>query len=64
MFRLGKDSWAMMDNTPDVTLGGVTVPAGVWYLAIARDQAGQWSLVCSDPAKAKAKDAAAGKSGK
>lgn len=54
IIRLGKDNWATLDNTPGVALGGVSVPAGVWYLGLACDQAGKWSLVCIDPVKAKA----------
>lgn len=54
IFRLGKDNWATLDNYTPVTMGGVTIPAGLWYLAIARDEAGAWSLVVIDPAKAKA----------
>jgi hypothetical protein len=54
IFRLGKDNWASCDNSAPLSFGNVTVPAGVWYLAIARDNDGKWSLVFIDPAKAKA----------
>jgi hypothetical protein len=37
-----------------MTIGNVTVPVGIWYLGIARDAGGKWSLVVIDPAKAKA----------
>jgi hypothetical protein len=54
MFRLGRDNWAILDHSAPLDFGGKTVPAGTWYLAIARDQAGKWFLVFCDPAKVKA----------
>jgi hypothetical protein len=56
--RLGKDNWATFDNLAPVAFGNVTVPTGIWYLGIARDNNGAWSLVFCDPAKAKAAGAA------
>lgn len=54
MFRLGKDNWATFDSTAPVSFGTTTVPTGLYYLAIARDEEDAWSLVFIDPAKAKA----------
>jgi hypothetical protein len=54
IFRLGKDYWATYDATGPLAIGGTTVPSGIYYLAVARNQGDQWSLVFIDPAKAKA----------
>jgi hypothetical protein len=54
LFRLGMNNWATLDNYVPMTIGNVTVPPGIWYLGVARDAAGKWSLVFIDPAKAKA----------
>ena len=58
IFRLGKDNWATLDNATALTLNGKTIPAGIWYMAIARDNADGWTLVLVDPAKAKEAGAA------
>jgi len=55
LFRLGMNNWATLDNYAPISFGNVTVPAGIWYLGIARDTEGsKWTLVFVDPAKAKA----------
>lgn len=55
LFRLGKNNWATLDNYVPISFGNVTIPAGIWYLGIARDSSGsKWTLVFIDPAKAKA----------
>src|SRR5262245_22130060 len=55
IFRLGRDNWALFDSSIPVKFGDVTVPAGIYYLAIARSKDGAtWNLVFIDPAKAKA----------
>lgn len=54
MFRLGKDNWAILDHSAPIDFGGKTVPAGTWYVCVARDAADKWSLVLCDPAKVKA----------
>jgi hypothetical protein len=36
--RLGKDGWATLDNSVPLTIGGVDVPAGHWYLGLRRDE--------------------------
>lgn len=55
MFRLGRDNWAIFDSSIAVKFGNVTVPAGIYYLGIARSKDGAtWNLVFIDPAKAKA----------
>jgi hypothetical protein len=53
LFRLGMNNWATMDLTVPIAFGDVTVPVGIWYLGVARDAGGKWSLVFIDPAKAK-----------
>jgi hypothetical protein len=53
-FRLGKNNWATMDLTAPIAFGDVIVPTGVYYLGVARDKGGKWSLVFIDPAKCKA----------
>ena len=54
-FRLGRDNWAIFDTTVAVKFGAVTVPAGLYYLAIARSKDGAtWNLVFVDPQKCKA----------
>ena len=55
LFRLGQNNWATLDNYGPISFGNVTIPAGIWYLGIARDAEGsKWTLVFVDPAKAKA----------
>ena len=55
IFRLGRDNWALFDSSIPVKFGDVTVPAGIYYLAIARSKDGAtWNLVFIDPAQAKA----------
>jgi hypothetical protein len=58
VFRLGKDNWATLDTATPLVLGGKTIPAGIWYLAVARDNADAWSLVVIDPARCKEAGAA------
>jgi len=53
-FRLGKNNWATIDLTAPIAFGDVVVPAGVWYLGVARDKGGKWTLAFIDPAKCKA----------
>jgi len=43
--RLGKDFWTRLDTSMDLTIGGVKVAAGDYYLGIGRTQAGDWKLV-------------------
>jgi len=55
IFRLGRDNWPIFDSNVAVKFGGVTVPAGTYYLGISRSKDGAtWNLVFIDPAKAKA----------
>ena len=56
--RLGKDQWTSLDTNIDLTIGGVGVPAGYYYLAMEKTEAG-WDLIameagrimkqCTDP---------------
>jgi hypothetical protein len=58
LFRLGRDNWPIFDSNVAVKFGDVTVPAGTYYLGIARSKDGAiWNLVFIDPAKAKAANA-------
>lgn len=43
--RLGKDFWTRLDTSLDLTLGGVRIAAGDYYLGIGRAQNGDWKLV-------------------
>jgi hypothetical protein len=55
IFRLGKDTWAIYDSSTAVKFGNVTVPAGIYYLGIARSKDGAtWTLAFLDPQKTKA----------
>jgi hypothetical protein len=55
VYRLGSNFWTTLDTDMPLTIGGTTVPAGLWYLGLARSADGAtWSLVFIDPAKARA----------
>jgi len=55
MWRLGRDNWPIFDSNVAVKFGTVTVPAGTYYLGVARSKDGAtWNLVFIDPAAAKA----------
>jgi hypothetical protein len=55
VWRLGDNFWTTLDTDMPLTISGKTVPAGVWYLGVARSADGaQWNLVFIDPAKARA----------
>lgn len=53
LFRLGKDWWATFDTMTPVSFGGVTIPAGVWYLGVSCDKTGKWSLAFLEPNRVK-----------
>jgi hypothetical protein len=42
--RLGKDGWARLDTSVPLTLGGVKIPAGNWYLGLNKTK-DQFSLM-------------------
>ena len=55
VYRLGSNFWTTLDTDMPLTVGGTTVPAGLWYLGLARSADGAtWSLVLIDPMKARA----------
>jgi hypothetical protein len=55
VYRLGSNFWTTLDTDMPLTIGGVQVPAGAWYLGLLRSADGAtWSLVFIDPAKARA----------
>jgi hypothetical protein len=55
VYRLGSNFWTTLDTDMPLTIGGTTVPAGLWYLGLQRSADGAtWSLVFIDPAKARA----------
>jgi hypothetical protein len=48
-WRLGQNLWTTLDTNLDLEFGEVLVPAGSWYLALERDQAGDYVLFVLDP---------------
>src|ERR1051325_4013345 len=54
VYRLGSNFWTTLDTDTALKIGGVQIPAGLWYLGLARATDGAWSLVFIDPAKARA----------
>lgn len=55
VYRLGSNFWTTLDSDMPLTIAGVQVPAGVWYLGLHRsDDGATWSLVFIDPAKTRA----------
>lgn len=53
-WRFGKDFWTSLDASDDVDLGGVTIPAGLHFLALERTPDGRDVLVVLDPEKVRA----------
>ena len=53
-WRLGNDFWTTLDSNVDMKLGGVDVPAGMYYVTLARNSDG-YALALNDPAKVRAK---------
>jgi hypothetical protein len=55
VYRLGSNFWTTLDSDMALNIGGTMVPAGLWYLGLARSADGAtWSLVFIDPMKARA----------
>ena len=50
-FRLGSDFWATLDTSMDLTIAGTKVPAGYYYLGMARTEDGDYRLVLHDANK-------------
>ena len=45
--RLGKDDWSTLDTSVPLTIGGVQVPAGQWYLGLGREDGKYFMMVMS-----------------
>jgi Protein of unknown function (DUF2911) len=55
VYRLGSNFWTTLDSDMALNIAGTTVPAGLWYVGLARSADGAtWSLVFIDPMKARA----------
>lgn len=55
-WRLGKHFWSTLDTNLDLTMGGVPVEAGYYYLGLGRSEDGsEWTLLLIDAAAARAK---------
>jgi hypothetical protein len=54
VWRFGSNFWTVLDTNVPLSIGGKTVPVGVWYLGLHRsDDGATWSLAFIDPAKAR-----------
>jgi hypothetical protein len=49
-FRFGKDAWATLDTNRPLTIGGVKVAAGIYYLAFEKAGDDKMNLVLLDAA--------------
>jgi hypothetical protein len=54
-WRFGKDTWTTYDATIPAKIGGVAVPAGLYYVVLERDAKGGYALVLLDPKDAREK---------
>jgi hypothetical protein len=54
-WRMGRNHWTNLDTNIDLTLGGVKLPAGHYYMTLEQDKEGQFQLTFLDPAKAHAR---------
>ncbi|MCA8974042.1 MAG: DUF2911 domain-containing protein [Planctomycetes bacterium] len=52
-WRFGADFWTSLDNSVDLLMGGVTVPAGYYYLTVAQHEPGKFVLGIHDAAEVK-----------
>jgi hypothetical protein len=54
IWRMGSNYWTILDTNLPLTIGGKTVPVGLYYLGLHRSENGsEWSLAFIDPAKAR-----------
>ena len=54
LWRMGDNYWSLLDTQLPITVGGVSVEPGFYYLAIGRSEDGeQWHLVFIDAARAR-----------
>lgn len=49
-WRCGQDFWTTFDTNVDLSVGGVEVPAGAYYLTLERNREGAIVLTFNDPA--------------
>jgi len=49
-FRLGKDFWTTINTSVDLTIGGVKMPAGAYYLGLHANEEGVMHLAAFDAA--------------
>lgn len=54
-WRFGTNFWTTLDTHLDLTIAGVQVPFGYYYLVLERSEADDWYLVLLDPQKVQAK---------
>ena len=56
MWRMGDNYWTLLDTNVKIRLGGVDVPAGLYFLATRRSADGAtWELVFIDPEKSRSR---------
>ena len=54
VWRMGSNFWTVLDTSMPLTISGVKVPVGLWYLGLKRSADGSaWTLVFIDPSKAR-----------
>jgi hypothetical protein len=54
-WRLGNDFWTTLDTHLDLTMDGVEVASGYYYLVLERSENDDWFLVLLDPKEARSK---------
>lgn len=54
IWRLGANFWTLLDTNLPLRFNGVSVPAGLHYLAVEQASDGRWNLALIDPLKARA----------
>ncbi|MFG0320323.1 MAG: TPR end-of-group domain-containing protein, partial [Planctomycetota bacterium JB042] len=54
-WRLGGNFWTTLDTNLDLTLAGVAVPAGLYYVTLEQTEPGKFVLQLNDPAPIRAK---------
>jgi len=54
-WRFGSDFWTSLDTSVPLLLGGVTVPAGYYYLTIEQREPGEFQLALHDANEVKSK---------
>jgi hypothetical protein len=54
-WRFGNNFWTTLDTHLDLTMAGVDVASGYYYLVLERSENDDWFLVLLDPKKARSK---------